>query len=48
MTDCRDRIGELIAVAGCMAYFPSDGARMADYLVGGGSRSSPRPCSPRG
>jgi anti-anti-sigma factor len=33
---CRERLGELVAVAGCIAYFPSDGARMADYLVGGG------------
>ncbi|HET6796188.1 MAG TPA: STAS domain-containing protein [Gemmatimonadales bacterium] len=33
---CRDRFGELIAVAGCVAYFPSDGARMADYLVADG------------
>jgi anti-anti-sigma factor len=34
---CRDRLGELIAVAGCVAYFPTDGARMADYLVAGNS-----------
>jgi anti-sigma B factor antagonist len=34
--ECRPRLGELIAVAGCVAYFPSDGARMPDYLVGGG------------
>jgi hypothetical protein len=33
---CRERLGELIAVAGCVAYFPSDGARMADYLIAGG------------
>jgi anti-anti-sigma factor len=33
---CHERLGELIAVAGCIAHFPSDGARMADYLVGGG------------
>ncbi len=33
---CHERLGELVAVAGCIAYFPSDGARMADYLVGGG------------
>jgi anti-anti-sigma factor len=33
---CHERLGELIAVAGCVAHFPSDGARMADYLVGGG------------
>ncbi len=34
--ECHERLGELVAVAGCVAYFPSDGARMADYLVGGG------------
>ena len=37
--DCRERLGELIGVAGSVAYFPSDGARMADYLVSGGPRS---------
>ena len=39
--ECHARLGELIAVAGCVAHFPSDGARMADYLVGGG-RAAPR------
>jgi anti-anti-sigma factor len=39
--ECRERIGELIAVAGCIAYFPSDGARMADYLVADG-KNPPR------
>jgi anti-anti-sigma factor len=34
--ECHGRFGELIAVAGCVGYFPSDGARMADYLVGTG------------
>ena len=34
--DCRDGFGELLAVAGCLAHFPNDGARMADYLVGDG------------
>jgi anti-anti-sigma factor len=34
--ECHERLGELIAVAGCVAYFPSDGARMADYLLGAG------------
>jgi hypothetical protein len=34
--ECRGRIGELIAVAGCVAYFPSEGARLADYLVADG------------
>jgi anti-anti-sigma factor len=38
---CHARLGELVAVAGCVAYFPSDGARMADYLVAGG-RTAPR------
>jgi anti-sigma B factor antagonist len=37
--ECRERLGELIGVAGGLAYFPSDGARMADYLVSGGPRS---------
>jgi anti-anti-sigma factor len=37
--ECREQIGELVAVAGCIAYFPSDGARMADYLIG----NSPTP-----
>jgi anti-anti-sigma factor len=35
--ECRDRIGELVAVAGSVAYYPSDGARLPDYLVGEGS-----------
>jgi len=34
--ECQERLGELVAVAGCVAYFPSDGARMADYLIGDG------------
>ena len=34
--DCHERLGELIAVAGCVAYFPSDGARIPDYLIGDG------------
>jgi anti-anti-sigma factor len=32
--ECSERLGELIAVGGCVAYFPSDGARMADYQIG--------------
>jgi anti-anti-sigma factor len=39
--ECGDRLGELVAVAGCVAYFPTDGARMADYLEGG-ERAAPR------
>lgn len=39
--ECRERIGELVAVAGSLAYFPTDGARMADYLVGEGT-AAPR------
>jgi len=38
--DCHERFGELIAVAGCVGYFPTDGARMPDYLVGGGGLTS--------
>ncbi len=34
--DCHERLGELIAVSGCVAYFPGDGARLPDYLLGGG------------
>jgi anti-sigma B factor antagonist len=34
--ECHERLGELIAVEGCVAYFPSDAARLADYLVGVG------------
>lgn len=29
----RGRIGELVSVAGCVACYPSDGARLPDYLV---------------
>lgn len=39
--ECRERVGELLAVAGCVAYFPSDGARVPDYLVADGA-SPPR------
>ena len=39
--DCRERLGELVAVAGCVAYFPTDGARRADYLVGGAGDEVP-------
>jgi anti-sigma B factor antagonist len=35
--ECQERLGELIAVAGCIAYFPSDGTRVPDYLVGDGT-----------
>jgi anti-anti-sigma factor len=38
---CAGRIGELLAVDGHVAYFPSDGARMADYVVGS-ERVTPR------
>ena len=34
--ECQGRFGELVAVAGCIMYYPTDGARMADYLIGGG------------
>ena len=31
--DCRDYLGELVAVAGCVAHFPGDGALLPDYFV---------------
>jgi anti-anti-sigma factor len=31
---CRPRFGELVAAAGIVAYMPTDGAHVADYLVG--------------
>jgi len=34
--ECHPQLGELVAVAGSVAYFPTDGARRADYLVGTG------------
>jgi anti-sigma B factor antagonist len=34
--DGCERVGELVAVSGSIAYFPSDGARLPDYLVGEG------------
>lgn len=34
--ECRERVGELVALAGTVAHFPSDGARLPDYLVGDG------------
>jgi anti-anti-sigma factor len=37
----HERLGELIAVSGCAAYFPSDGARLADYLLGTPGKSPP-------
>ncbi|HSB54240.1 MAG TPA: STAS domain-containing protein, partial [Gemmatimonadales bacterium] len=39
--ECLERMGEFVAAAGCVAYFPTGGSRMADYLVGGG-RLPPR------
>ena len=36
--ECRGRMGELVGVAGCVAHFPSDGARQPDYLLAGGTR----------
>ena len=36
VAEARPRVGELLAVAGCVAHFPSDGARKADYLIGDG------------
>jgi len=36
--ECRERFGELVGIAGCIAYFPTDGARLADYFVGDGPK----------
>jgi hypothetical protein len=41
--ECHERLGELVGVAGCIAYFPSDGAQKADYLVGGGRAGGAAP-----
>jgi anti-anti-sigma factor len=35
--DCHGGLGELVAVAGCLAHFPSGGARKPDYLLAGGT-----------
>jgi anti-anti-sigma factor len=35
--DCSARFGELVGAAGCVACFPTDGARMADYLLDAGA-----------
>jgi anti-anti-sigma factor len=34
--EARERMGELVAAGGCVTYFPTDGARRADYLLGTG------------
>jgi anti-anti-sigma factor len=36
VAEARGRVGELVAMAGCVAHFPSDGARKADYIIGDG------------
>jgi len=33
--DCRVRFGELMAVGGTVAYLPTDGGQVPDYLTGG-------------
>jgi anti-anti-sigma factor len=35
--ECRGRFGEFIAVAGTVAYFPTDGTNVPDYLVAAGA-----------
>ncbi len=35
--ECRGRFGEFIAVAGTVAYFPTDGTNVPDYLVAAGT-----------
>jgi anti-anti-sigma factor len=39
--ECRRRMGELLAVAGGAAYFPSDGARVPDFLVAAPGSAGP-------
>lgn len=34
-SDCQDRLGEFLAVAGAAAYLPTDGTNIPDYLVAG-------------
>src|SRR5215472_2180520 len=35
--DCQGRLGELLAAAGAVAYLPTDGTNIADYVVAGGN-----------
>ena len=35
--ECRGRFGEFLAVAGTVAYFPTDGTNVPDYLVAAGA-----------
>lgn len=35
--DCHEQMGELLAVAGSIATFPGDGARLPDYLLAEGA-----------
>ena len=37
--ECHERFGELVAVAGCVAHFPTDGARKPDYIVSGSTHA---------
>jgi anti-anti-sigma factor len=37
LEDCEGRFGELIAAAGAVAYLPTDGTNMADYVVAAGT-----------
>jgi anti-anti-sigma factor len=36
--DCHEQMGELLAVAGSIATFPGDGARLPDYLLADGPK----------
>jgi anti-anti-sigma factor len=38
-SDCRNRFGEFLAVAGAAAYLPTDGSNVADFLVARGSEA---------
>ena len=37
--DCHEQMGEVLAVAGGIATFPGDGARLPDYLVAEGAKA---------
>jgi len=38
-SDCRDRFGEFLAVAGAAVYLPGDGTDVSDYLVAAGAEA---------
>ena len=38
--DCQGRFGELLAAAGAVAYLPTDGTNIADYVVATGNSTA--------